>query len=164
IPLAEMEALSLASEKSWSLALTDDLAPDDFNPLFLTTLECNPEPPKDNLLSVRKPAVGRTHSLPNDSYMFFPLQPFGLSSPSPAQLVAQSEGPQHLVGTRRAQSGSRGSVRSQPEECSQQLTVPTDFFRPISPHSHSDSESIQQQPPARCTHALSRTLRRQVTM
>lgn len=41
IPLAEMEALSLASEKSWSLALTDDSAPDDFNPLFLTSLECN---------------------------------------------------------------------------------------------------------------------------
>ncbi|KAK5604348.1 hypothetical protein CRENBAI_019079 [Crenichthys baileyi] len=123
--------------------------------------QLEPEPPKDNLLSVRKPAVGRTHSLPNDSYMFFPLQPFGLSS---AQLVAQSQGTQHLVGTRRAQSGSRDSVRSQPEECSQQLTVPTDFFRPISPHSHSDSESIQQQPPARCTHALSRTLRRQVAV
>lgn len=36
-----MEALSLASEKSWSLALTDDSAPDDINPLFLTSLECN---------------------------------------------------------------------------------------------------------------------------
>ncbi|XP_054913636.1 voltage-dependent T-type calcium channel subunit alpha-1G isoform X3 [Poeciliopsis prolifica] len=163
IPLAEMEALSLASEKSWSLALPDDSAPGDFSPLFLSALECNPEAPKDNLLSVRKPAVGRTHSLP-DSYMFFPLQPFGSSSPSPAQLVAQSQGPHHLVGTHRAQSGSRGSVRSQPEECSQQLTVPTDFFRPISPHSHSDSESIPRQPPSRRTHALSRTLRRQVAV
>ncbi|XP_014907238.1 voltage-dependent T-type calcium channel subunit alpha-1G-like isoform X13 [Poecilia latipinna] len=160
IPLAEMEALSLASEKSWSLALPDDSAPGDFSPLFLSAVECNLEAPKDNLLSVRKPAVGRTHSLP-DSYMFFPLRPFGSSSPSPAQLVAQSQGPQHLVGTHRAQSGSRGSVRSQPEECSQQLTVPTDFFRPISPHSHSDSESIPRQPPSRHTHALSRTLRRQ---
>lgn len=36
-----MDALSLGSEKSWSLALTDDSAPDDFNPLFLTSLECN---------------------------------------------------------------------------------------------------------------------------
>ncbi|XP_014907237.1 voltage-dependent T-type calcium channel subunit alpha-1G-like isoform X12 [Poecilia latipinna] len=162
IPLAEMEALSLASEKSWSLALPDDSAPGDFSPLFLSAVECNLEAPKDNLLSVRKPAVGRTHSLP-DSYMFFPLRPFGSSSPSPAQLVAQSQGPQHLVGTHRAQSGSRGSVRSQPEECSQQLTVPTDFFRPISPHSHSDSESIPRQPPSRHTHALSRTLRRQLS-
>uniref|UniRef100_A0A3Q2QVZ3 Voltage-dependent T-type calcium channel subunit alpha n=1 Tax=Fundulus heteroclitus TaxID=8078 RepID=A0A3Q2QVZ3_FUNHE len=103
---------------------------------------------KDNLLSVRKPAVGRTHSLPNDSYMFFPPQPFGVSSPPPAQ----------------SQSGSRGSVRSQPEECSKQLIIPTDFFRPISPHSLSDSESIPRQPPARRTHALSRTLRRQVAV
>uniref|UniRef100_A0A6Q2YRM3 Voltage-dependent T-type calcium channel subunit alpha n=1 Tax=Esox lucius TaxID=8010 RepID=A0A6Q2YRM3_ESOLU len=35
------------------------------------------EPSEDNLLSVRKSAVGRTHSLPNDSYMFLPLQPLG---------------------------------------------------------------------------------------
>lgn len=41
IPLAEMEALSLLSEKSWSLALTDDSLPDEFNPLLLTSLEYN---------------------------------------------------------------------------------------------------------------------------
>lgn len=60
-------------------------------------------------------------------------------------------------------AGSSGSVHSQPEEFSQQLTVPTDLFRPISPHSHSDSESIPRLPPPRRTHTLSRTLRRQVT-
>uniref|UniRef100_A0A8C6VWM0 Voltage-dependent T-type calcium channel subunit alpha n=1 Tax=Nothobranchius furzeri TaxID=105023 RepID=A0A8C6VWM0_NOTFU len=65
------------------------------------------------------------------------------------------------LGTDR--TSSRGSVQSQPEECSQQLTVPIDFFRPISPHSHSDSESVPRQPPPRRTHTLSRTLRRQVT-
>uniref|UniRef100_UPI003AAD9E8E voltage-dependent T-type calcium channel subunit alpha-1G n=1 Tax=Centroberyx gerrardi TaxID=166262 RepID=UPI003AAD9E8E len=165
IPLAEMEALSLASEKSWSLALTDDSAPDDFNPLFLTSLECNldpGEPLEDNLLSVRKSAVGRTHSLPNDSYMFLPLQPFG--HPAPAQLLAQTQGPQHIVGTQRAQSGSSCSVHSQPEEFSQQLVVPSDLFRPISPHSHSDSESIPRLPPPRRAHTLSRTLRRQVAV
>ncbi|XP_047465685.1 voltage-dependent T-type calcium channel subunit alpha-1G isoform X5 [Mugil cephalus] len=170
IPLAEMEALSLASEKSWSLALTDDSAPDDFNPLFLSSLECNSEQLdtretlKDNLLSVRKPAVGRTHSLPNDSYMFLPVHPFGPTSPSTAQLVAQSQGPRHILGTHRAQSGSSCSLRSQPGEFSQQLTVPADLFRPISPHSHSDSESMPRQPPPRRTHTLSRTLRRQVAV
>ncbi|XP_034425651.1 voltage-dependent T-type calcium channel subunit alpha-1G isoform X6 [Hippoglossus hippoglossus] len=169
IPLAEMEALSLGSDKSWSLALTDDSAPDDFNPLFLTSLDCNQteqlnpgEPLGDNLLSVRKPTVGRTHSLPNDSYMFAPLQPFDHTAPAPAQLLAQ--GPQHIQGTHRSQSGSRASLRSQPEEFSQQLTVPTDLFRPISPHSHSDSESIPRLPPPRHTHTLSRTLRRQVAV
>ncbi|XP_029953373.1 voltage-dependent T-type calcium channel subunit alpha-1G isoform X4 [Salarias fasciatus] len=170
IPLAEMEALSLASEKSWSLALTDDSAPDDFNPLFLSSLECNTdqfdpeEPPEVNLLSVRKPAVGRTHSLPNDSYMFLPPQPLSPMCPAPAPLLAQSQGPQRSLGTNRAPSGSSTSVRSQPEEFSQQLTVPTDLFRPISPHSHSDSESIPRQPPPRRTHTFSRTLRRQAAV
>ncbi|XP_031699954.1 voltage-dependent T-type calcium channel subunit alpha-1G isoform X4 [Anarrhichthys ocellatus] len=170
IPLAEMEALSLASEKSWSLALTDDSAPDDFNPLFLTSLECNPEqldpgePLGDNLLSVRKPVVGRTHSLPNDSYMFLPLQPVGNAAPPPAHLLAQTQGPQHILGTHRGQSGSSSSVRSQPEERSQQLSIPADLFRPISPHSHSDSESIPRLPPPRRAHTLSRTLRRQVAV
>lgn len=59
--------------------------------------------------------------------------------------------------------GSSSSVRSQPDEFTLQLTVPTDLFRPISPHSHSDSESIPRLPPPRRAHALSRTLRRQVT-
>ncbi|KAK2820936.1 hypothetical protein Q5P01_023895 [Channa striata] len=168
IPLAEMEALSLASEKSWSLALTDDSAPDDFNPFFLTSLECNNlepgDPLEDNLLSVRKPMVGRTHSLPNDSYMFHPLQPFGNAAKAPAQLLAQTQRPQHILGTNRAQSGSSSSVHSQPEGFSKQLTIPTDLFRPISPHSHSDSESIPRLPPPRRTHTLSRTLRRQVAV
>ncbi|XP_056153363.1 voltage-dependent T-type calcium channel subunit alpha-1G [Lampris incognitus] len=166
IPLAEMDALSLGSEKSWSLALADDSPPDESNPLFLTSLDRNTEqldpgePLEDNLLSVRKSAVGRTHSLPNDSYMFLPVQPCGL----PALAPAQARGPQHIDGCQRGQSGSRSSVRSQPEDCSQQLTVPTDLFRPISPHSHSDSEGIPRLPLPRRTHTLSRTLRRQVAV
>uniref|UniRef100_A0A8C8HLN4 Voltage-dependent T-type calcium channel subunit alpha n=1 Tax=Oncorhynchus tshawytscha TaxID=74940 RepID=A0A8C8HLN4_ONCTS len=145
IPLAEMEALSLTSDKSWSLALTDDSTPDDINPLLLTSLESNVLTPlEDNLLSVRKSAVSRTHSLPNDSYMFLPLEPFG---PPGAGLAP----------------GSSTSVRSQPEESSQQSAVPTDFFRPISPHSLSDSENIPRLPPPQHTHTLSRTLRRQAS-
>ncbi|KAL3967385.1 DNA ligase 4 [Sarotherodon galilaeus] len=56
----------------------------------------------DNLLSVRKPAVGRTHSLPNDSYMFLSPQPVGQTSPT----AAHPQGPQHILGTHRAQSGN----------------------------------------------------------
>ncbi|XP_019721229.1 voltage-dependent T-type calcium channel subunit alpha-1G isoform X4 [Hippocampus comes] len=170
IPLAEMEALSLASEKSWSLALTEESLADDFNPLSLSSLEFNAEQPdpgealEDNLLSVRKPAVGRTHSLPNDSYMFFPQQAFGKPVAASAQLLAQTPLPQRVLGSHWAQSGSRGSVRSQPEEFSQRLTIPTDLFRPISPHSHSDSEGIPRLPPPRRTHAVSRKLRRQVAV
>ncbi|XP_048026081.1 voltage-dependent T-type calcium channel subunit alpha-1G isoform X12 [Megalobrama amblycephala] len=161
IPLAEMEALSLASEKSWSLALTDDSVPDDFNPLLLTSQECNTtappdpldplqpdEPTDEHLLYVKKTSVGRTHSLPNDSYMFQPLQPNSTDST-------------HTTSPHLAQTGSTGSVQSQTEELTQHLTVPSDLFRPISPHSLSDSESIPRIPPPRRAHTLSRTLRRQ---
>ncbi|KAI4797553.1 hypothetical protein KUCAC02_025005, partial [Chaenocephalus aceratus] len=156
IALAETEALSLGSEKSWSLNLTDDSGPGDSNPIFISSQECNeeqldPEPPlEENRLSVRKPAVVRTHSLPNDSYMFENTAP-------PDQTIAQHQGPGHTGGPHRNQSGS---VRSQPEDLSQ-LRVPADFFRPISPHSLSDSECIPRLPPPRRTHTLSRTLRRQ---
>uniref|UniRef100_A0A671SST7 Voltage-dependent T-type calcium channel subunit alpha n=1 Tax=Sinocyclocheilus anshuiensis TaxID=1608454 RepID=A0A671SST7_9TELE len=148
IPLAEMEALSLASEKSWSLALTDDSVPDDFNPLLLTSQECNPT--DEHLLYVKKTSVGRTHSLPNDSYMFLPLQPNSTHST-------------HTTSPHLAQTGSIGSIQSQTEEPTQHLTVLTDLFRPISPHSLSDSESIPRIPPPRRAHTLSRTLRRQVS-
>ncbi|XP_051770008.1 voltage-dependent T-type calcium channel subunit alpha-1G isoform X12 [Ctenopharyngodon idella] len=163
IPLAEMEALSLASEKSWSLALTDDSVPDDFNPLLLTSQECNTtappdpldpqqpdEPADEHLLYVKKTSVGRTHSLPNDSYMFQPLQPNSTNST-------------HTTSPHLAQTGSTGSVQSQTEELTQHLTVPSDLFRPISPHSLSDSESIPRIPPPRRAHTLSRTLRRQLS-
>uniref|UniRef100_A0A8C2HBP1 Voltage-dependent T-type calcium channel subunit alpha n=1 Tax=Cyprinus carpio TaxID=7962 RepID=A0A8C2HBP1_CYPCA len=164
IPLAEMEALSLASEKSWSLALTDDSVPDDFNPLLLTSQECNTtapadptdpqqpeEPTVEHLLYVKKTSVGRTHSLPNDSYMFLPLQP-------------NSKHSTHTTSPHLAQTGSTGSIQSQTEEPTRHLTVPTDLFRPISPHSLSDSESIPRIPPPRQAHTLSRTLRRQVAV
>ncbi|KAM3909986.1 voltage-dependent T-type calcium channel subunit alpha-1G-like [Leptodactylus fuscus] len=79
IPLAEMEGLSMTSdimsEKSWSLALTDDSLPDD---IMFSVLESKGEysplqksatTKESHLLSVKKPLVCRTHSLPNDSYM-----------------------------------------------------------------------------------------------
>ncbi|XP_036812355.1 voltage-dependent T-type calcium channel subunit alpha-1G [Oncorhynchus mykiss] len=126
------------------------------------------EPLEDNLLSVRKSAVGRTHSLPNDSYMFLPLEPFGPPgaglAPGLSPVLTQSTGPQHIEALSSALSGSSTSVRSQPEESSQQSAVPTDIFRPISPHSLSDSENIPRLPPPQHTHTLSRTLRRQVAV
>ncbi|KAM9296764.1 voltage-dependent T-type calcium channel subunit alpha-1G [Gastrophryne carolinensis] len=79
IPLAEMEGLSMTSdilsEKSWSLALTDDSLPDDIMfGILESKTDFSPEQKtsatKDGaLLSVKKPLVCRTHSLPNDSYM-----------------------------------------------------------------------------------------------
>ncbi|XP_056111695.1 voltage-dependent T-type calcium channel subunit alpha-1G isoform X6 [Rhinichthys klamathensis goyatoka] len=109
------------------------------------------EPTDEHLLYVKKTSVGRTHSLPNDSYMFQPLQP-------------NSNHSTHTTSTHLAQTGSTGSVQSQTEEPTQHLTVPTDLFRPISPHSLSDSESIPRIPPPRRAHTLSRTLRRQIAV
>uniref|UniRef100_A0A8C8HTI6 Voltage-dependent T-type calcium channel subunit alpha n=1 Tax=Oncorhynchus tshawytscha TaxID=74940 RepID=A0A8C8HTI6_ONCTS len=58
------------------------------------------EPLEDNLLSVRKSAVSRTHSLPNDSYMFLPLEPFGPPgaglAPGVSPVLTQATGPQHI--------------------------------------------------------------------
>ncbi|XP_032932758.1 voltage-dependent T-type calcium channel subunit alpha-1G isoform X7 [Catharus ustulatus] len=135
IPLAEMEALSLTSdilsEKSWSLVLTDDSFPDDINTLLLNALESNADlrskddtltlSPSKDLLSVRKPSVGRTHSLPNDSYMFQP--PY--SSPCPASLGDRK--PAH----HKSQSGSKASVQSQPADTSSLLQIPKDHFQPV---------------------------------
>ncbi|XP_053094644.1 voltage-dependent T-type calcium channel subunit alpha-1G isoform X12 [Pangasianodon hypophthalmus] len=106
---------------------------------------------EEHLLCVKKTSVGRAHSLPNDSYMFLPHQPI----PSSTTLMTSAQ---------QTQSGSIGSVQSQTEEPAQHLTVPTDLFRPISPHSLSDSECIPRIPPPRRGHTLSRTLRRQVAV
>ncbi|XP_037399801.1 voltage-dependent T-type calcium channel subunit alpha-1G isoform X9 [Pygocentrus nattereri] len=108
------------------------------------------EPLVEHLLCVKKTSVGRTHSLPNDSYMYLPLQPTDTSTTL-------------TTSAQQAQSGSSSSVQSHAEEPSQHLTVPTELFRPISPHSLSDSESIPRIPPPR-RHTLSRTLRRQVAV
>ncbi|KAJ8363614.1 hypothetical protein SKAU_G00124450 [Synaphobranchus kaupii] len=120
-------------------------------PLFMTEVPDDSEQLEENLLSVRKTSVGRTHSLPNDSYMFLPLQIPGTLAP-------------HALSSHRAQSGSSGSVRSQSEEAPRQLAPPTELLRPISPHSLSDSEGIPRIPPPRRTHSFSRTLRRQVAV
>ncbi|XP_058262463.1 voltage-dependent T-type calcium channel subunit alpha-1G isoform X8 [Hemibagrus wyckioides] len=103
---------------------------------------------EEHLLCVKKTSVGRAHSLPNDSYMFLPHQPI----PSSTTL---------MTSAKQTQSGSISSVQSQTEETTQHLTVPTELFRPISPHSLSDSECIPRIPPPRRGHTLSRTLRRQ---
>ncbi|OXB77005.1 UNVERIFIED_CONTAM: hypothetical protein H355_014827 [Colinus virginianus] len=143
IPLAEMEALSLTSdilsEKSWSLALTDDSFPDDIHTHLLNALESNVHTlvaaelrcrdaalalsPGQDLLSVRKPSVGRTHSLPNDSYMFHTSQP--RSRPSTASLHDGNPA-QH-----KAHSGSKASVQSQPADTSSLLQIPKDHFHHV---------------------------------
>ncbi|NXU07908.1 CAC1G protein, partial [Pardalotus punctatus] len=162
IPLAEMEALSLTSdilsEKSWSLALTDDSFPDDINTHLLNALESNDDTltlsPSKDLLSVRKPSVGRTHSLPNDSYMF--QAPY--SSPCPASL-GDRKPPHH-----KSQSGSKASVQSQPADTSSLLQIPKDHFHHVRAHDRLVGESKPQVSQQAHSPSAERLLRRQMAI
>ncbi|NXB10006.1 CAC1G protein, partial [Cnemophilus loriae] len=161
IPLAEMEALSLTSdilsEKSWSLALTDDSFPDDINTHLLNALESNVHTlvaVYKDLLSVRKPSVGRTHSLPNDSYMFQP--PY--SSPCPASLGDRKP------AYHKSQSGSKASVQSQPADTSSLLQIPKDHFQHIRAHDHLVGESKPQVSQQAHFPSAERLLRRQMAI
>uniref|UniRef100_A0A8C3CHJ0 Ion transport domain-containing protein n=1 Tax=Cairina moschata TaxID=8855 RepID=A0A8C3CHJ0_CAIMO len=156
IPLAEMEALSLTSdilsEKSWSLALTDDSFPDDTYTHLLNALESNVH--TLDLLSVRKPSVGRTRSLPNDSYMFQPPRcrhcTAGLAERTPAH--------------HKAQSGSKASVQSQPADTSSLLQIPKDHFHHIRAHDHLVWESKSQVSQPVHSPSAERLLRRQMAI
>ncbi|NXY43193.1 CAC1G protein, partial [Ceuthmochares aereus] len=161
IPLAEMEALSLTSdilsEKSWSLALTDDSFPDDTNTHLLNALESNVHTlvaVYKDLLSVRKPSVGRTHSLPNDSYMFQP--PY--SSPCPASLGERN--PAH----HKSQSGSKASVQSQPADTSSLLQIPKDHFHHLRAHEHLGRASKPRVSQQAHSPSAERLLRRQMAI
>ncbi|XP_064584390.1 voltage-dependent T-type calcium channel subunit alpha-1G isoform X12 [Zonotrichia leucophrys gambelii] len=168
IPLAEMEALSLTSdilsEKSWSLALTDDSFPDDINTHLLNALESNAAlrcrddaltlSPSKDLLSVRKPSVGRTHSLPNDSYMFQP--PY--SSPGPASLGNRK--PAH----HKSQSGSKASVQSQPADTSSLLQIPKEHFHHVRAHEHLVGDSKPRVSQQAHSPSAERLLRRQMAI
>lgn len=133
----------------------------DVEPQYESETHHEDRPQEEHLLSVRKHVVGRTHSLPNDSYMFPPLDQSVAGNST--QLHPKACRPQHIGGSHGAQSGSSSSVRSQPED-TQRLTVPSELFRPISPHSVSDSETIPRLPPPQRNHTLGRPLRRQVAV
>ncbi|XP_024060088.1 voltage-dependent T-type calcium channel subunit alpha-1G isoform X3 [Terrapene carolina triunguis] len=132
------------SQLSLFYPMTDHLSKDD-------TLTLSPS--KD-LLSVRKPSVGRTHSLPNDSYMFQP--PYaGSCANSQAERNASHQ---------KSQSGSTASVQSQPADTSSLLQIPKDHFHHIRPHGNLDWESKSKIPPTVHSPSAERLLRRQVAI
>ncbi|XP_044838994.1 voltage-dependent T-type calcium channel subunit alpha-1G-like [Mauremys mutica] len=132
------------SQLSLFYPMTDHLSKDD-------TLTLSPS--KD-LLSVRKPSIGRTHSLPNDSYMFQP--PYaGSCANSQAEKNASHQ---------KSQSGSTASVQSQPADTSSLLQIPKDHFHHIRPHGNLDWESKAKIPPTVHSPSAERLLRRQVAI
>ncbi|XP_078240344.1 voltage-dependent T-type calcium channel subunit alpha-1G isoform X8 [Pogona vitticeps] len=168
IPLAEMEALSLTSdilsENSWSLALTDDSFPDDNNILLLNALESNTNIPSRNdslifspsqdHLSVRKTSVGRTHSLPNDSYMF----------QAPNTGVYDGSSGEKNSPHQKSQSGSTTSVQSQPANINALLQIPRDPFHHLKPQYNMDWENKSKVLPAVHSPSAERLLRRQMAI
>uniref|UniRef100_A0A3B3DDA6 Voltage-dependent T-type calcium channel subunit alpha n=1 Tax=Oryzias melastigma TaxID=30732 RepID=A0A3B3DDA6_ORYME len=118
----EVKEEELESEREAELQITGNnksVRPSPPNPLTLTIDRCSSgsspcrstegdskDLPMDNILSVRKPAVGRTNSLPNDSYMFFPLKPFSPWLSAQAQHFGQSQGTQSNLSIHRALSGN----------------------------------------------------------
>ncbi|XP_069056149.1 voltage-dependent T-type calcium channel subunit alpha-1G isoform X1 [Pleurodeles waltl] len=168
VPLAEMDALSLTSdilsEKSCSLALTDDSLPDDSNTVLLSALESNAElvsnsddirgTEEKNLLTVRKPFVGRTHSLPNDSYM---LQTLDSSPGNGCETLSKSF-------SYKDQAGSTTSVQSQPADTSHLLQVPKEPLHCAKLSSNMEPDSIPKIPPPLRSPSAQRLLRRQVAI
>ncbi|KAM4663220.1 voltage-dependent T-type calcium channel subunit alpha-1G [Discoglossus pictus] len=160
IPLAEMEGLSMTSdilsEKSWSLAMTDDSLPDVNHPLGYSALDSNTGYSQEqvsvmfeegkHLLSVRKPSVCRTHSLPNDSYM---LQTGGSCTECRTQRGADHH-----------QSGSRTSVHSQPNESTTLLRVPQSVTQVLRADTKTSSDIPKLPAPLRSPSAH-RMLKRQ---
>uniref|UniRef100_A0A8C3NZ90 Voltage-dependent T-type calcium channel subunit alpha-1G n=1 Tax=Cyanoderma ruficeps TaxID=181631 RepID=A0A8C3NZ90_9PASS len=110
--------------------------------------------PGKDLLSVRKPSVGRTHSLPNDSYMFQPPH----SSPCPASLGDRK--PAH----HKFQSGSKASVQSQPADTSSLLQIPKDHFHPVRAHEPLVGESKPRVSQQAHSPSAERLLRRQMAI
>ncbi|XP_056672600.1 voltage-dependent T-type calcium channel subunit alpha-1G isoform X17 [Monodelphis domestica] len=171
IPLAEMEALSLTSdilsEQSCSLALTDDSLPDDTHTLLLNALERNtvslPHPEEalgpglsalqPSLLAVRKSGVSRTHSLPNDSYMF---RDGGSYQGSPGQRI--------WTFPKSQSAGSTTSVHSQPVDARALLQLPKDGSHQLQPRDLSHWGVIPKLPPPGCSPSVQRQLRRQAAI
>uniref|UniRef100_A0A8B9D855 Voltage-dependent T-type calcium channel subunit alpha n=1 Tax=Anser cygnoides TaxID=8845 RepID=A0A8B9D855_ANSCY len=110
--------------------------------------------PDKDLLSVRKPSVGRTRSLPNDSYMFQPPR----CRPCAAGLAERT--PTH----HKAQSGSKASVQSQPADTSSLLQIPKDHFHHIRAHDHLVWESKSQVSQPVHSPSAERLLRRQMAI
>ncbi|XP_051850263.1 voltage-dependent T-type calcium channel subunit alpha-1G isoform X9 [Antechinus flavipes] len=171
IPLAEMEALSLTSdilsEQSCSLALTDDSLPDDTHILLLSALERNtvtlpypegvlatgPSAFQPSLLTIRKSGVSRTHSLPNDSYMFRDGGSYQGSLGQRAWMLPKSQS-----------AGSTTSIHSQPVDARALLQLPKDGSHQLQLYDLSNWGMIPKLPPPGCSPSAQRQLRRQAAI
>ncbi|XP_061472005.1 voltage-dependent T-type calcium channel subunit alpha-1G [Rhineura floridana] len=110
--------------------------------------------PSKDLLNVRKPSVGRTHSLPNDSYMF--------QAPDIDTYNASSG--EKNSSHQKSQSGSVTSVQSQPANIDALLQIPRDLFHHLKPQYNLEWESKSKVPRPVHSPSAERLLRRQMAI
>ncbi|XP_039179892.1 voltage-dependent T-type calcium channel subunit alpha-1G-like isoform X9 [Crotalus tigris] len=106
-----------------------------------------------DLLRVGKTSVGRTHSLPNDSYMF------QAPDTGPHDTSSGEKNSTH----QKSQSGSATSVQSQPASIDAALHIARNRFHPLKPQYNLDWESKPKVAPPARSPCAERLLRRQVS-
>ncbi|ETE71106.1 Voltage-dependent T-type calcium channel subunit alpha-1G, partial [Ophiophagus hannah] len=107
-----------------------------------------------DLLRVGKTSVGRTHSLPNDSYMFQAPD----AGPYDASLGEKNSSHQ------KSQSGSTTSVQSQPASTDAALHIARNRFHRLKPQYNLDWESKPNVAPPVRSPCAERLLRRQMAI
>ncbi|KAG8129110.1 hypothetical protein E2320_015855, partial [Naja naja] len=107
-----------------------------------------------DLLRVGKTSVGRTHSLPNDSYMFQAPN----AGPYDASLGEKNSSHQ------KSQSGSTTSVQSQPASTDAALHIARNRFHRLKPQYNLDWESKPNVAPPARSPCAERLLRRQMAI
>ncbi|XP_072502787.1 voltage-dependent T-type calcium channel subunit alpha-1G-like isoform X11 [Notamacropus eugenii] len=106
-----------------------------------------------SLLTVRKSGVSRTHSLPNDSYMFRDGGSYQGFLGQRAWMLPKSQS-----------AGSTASIHSQPVDARALLQLPKDGSHQLQPHDHSYWGIIPKLPPPGCSPSAQRQLRRQAAI
>ncbi|XP_074117870.1 voltage-dependent T-type calcium channel subunit alpha-1G isoform X14 [Sminthopsis crassicaudata] len=116
-------------------------------------LATGPSAFQPTLLTIRKSGVSRTHSLPNDSYMFRDGSSYQGSLGQRAWMLPKSQS-----------AGSTTSIHSQPVDARALLQLPKDGSHQLQLYDLSNWGIIPKLPPPGCSPSAQRQLRRQAAI
>uniref|UniRef100_A0A7N4NJE2 Voltage-dependent T-type calcium channel subunit alpha-1G n=1 Tax=Sarcophilus harrisii TaxID=9305 RepID=A0A7N4NJE2_SARHA len=116
-------------------------------------LATGPSAFQPSLLTIRKSGVSRTHSLPNDSYMFRDGGSYQGSVGQRAWMLPKSQS-----------AGSTTSIHSQPVDARALLQLPKDGSHQLQLYDLSSWGMIPKLPPPGCSPSAQRQLRRQAAI
>ncbi|XP_051850264.1 voltage-dependent T-type calcium channel subunit alpha-1G isoform X10 [Antechinus flavipes] len=116
-------------------------------------LATGPSAFQPSLLTIRKSGVSRTHSLPNDSYMFRDGGSYQGSLGQRAWMLPKSQS-----------AGSTTSIHSQPVDARALLQLPKDGSHQLQLYDLSNWGMIPKLPPPGCSPSAQRQLRRQAAI